>query len=544
MAKSEKKVFLEYDHDLKTAVQLLIQNAAEKVILNIPRNSVLGSKLNNFWALKKECAGAGKELLIESVDDHILELAALAGIAAVNPVFRVREKVIADILPRSSFRQKEAAPQKVVAEKPVFEEAALKKRAPLNSPEREESVPSSFGDFRGKSFNYKTRTKAKVNFRKTFAVLIVVLLGFVGAFALAIDVLPKATIILTLKKMPVDFAENVEISSNTASPNFEGGKIVLPGEFLSASKNMEMSFPAVGKETVAVKARGTLVVYNSFSAALQSLVKNTRFESPDGKIFRIEKNLVIPGAEVGDGKIMASKIEVEVVADEPGESYNVGLSSDWRIPGFKGTAKYAGFYAEATRPFSGGFEGERAAANKEDLEQAKIKIEEALRNALESQMLVLMKDRFKLIDGATEFKLLKVEMQSASSSDDKVSVFAEAEMKKLVFEEETLKKAIAEKAKSSITSEPARINKFELNYGSPQIDLAAGKMILPVNGSLVFEPDIDQNKILERVLGLNEANLKEIIFSLPGLEKANVSLWPFWVKKVPSKTQKIKIVVE
>lgn len=534
---------MEREQKLGDIVAFLIDNPAGKVILNIPKNSVLGSKLNNFWALKKECAGVGKELLIESVDDHILELAALAGIVAVNPVFRVREKVIADILPRSSFRQKKAAPQKVVVEEPV-EETALKKRTPFNSVEREESAQSPFSNFGGKSFNYKTRTRTKVNFRRTFVVLVVVLLGLFGAFALAIDVLPKATIILTLKKMPVDFAENVEISSNVASPNFESGKIVLPGEFLSASKNMEMSFPAVGKETVAVKARGTLVVYNSFSAAPQSLVKNTRFESPDGKIFRIEKNLVIPGAEERDGKIMASKIEVEVVAQEPGESYNIGPSSDWRIPGFKGTAKYDGFYAEATRPFSGGFEGERPAANQEDLEQAKIKIEEALRNALKSQMLVLMKDRFKLIDGATDFKLLKVEMQSASTSDDKVSVFAEAEMKQLVFEEETLKKVIAEKAKSLITSEPARINKFELNYGSPQIDLAAGKMTLPVNGSLVFEPDIDQNKILERVSGLNEANLKEIIFSLPGLEKANVSLWPFWVKKVPSKTQKIKIVVE
>ena len=56
------------------------------------------------------------------------------------------------------------------------------------------------------------------------------------------------------------------------------------------------------------KARGSLTVYNEYSSSPQTLVATTRFESPEGKIFRIEKNIVVPGAKIEEGKIIASTI--------------------------------------------------------------------------------------------------------------------------------------------------------------------------------------------------------------------------------------------
>ena len=75
---------------------------AEKIILNIPKNSVLGSSVHNFQILERECETAGKELAIESVDERILGLASLATIPAINPVFKTRERAVMDILPNES----------------------------------------------------------------------------------------------------------------------------------------------------------------------------------------------------------------------------------------------------------------------------------------------------------------------------------------------------------------------------------------------------------------------------------------------------------
>src|SRR3989338_206998 len=96
---SEKKISLDSKDDFKTALDLMAQTDAAKIILIVPKDSVLGRKQNNFQVLKKESTALQKELIIESIDDHILELASLVGIQALNPVFKTKERVVADIVP-------------------------------------------------------------------------------------------------------------------------------------------------------------------------------------------------------------------------------------------------------------------------------------------------------------------------------------------------------------------------------------------------------------------------------------------------------------
>ena len=43
------------------------------------------------------------------------------------------------------------------------------------------------------------------------------------------------------------------------------------------------------------KAQGELTVYNNYSEAPQILIKNTRFQTEDGKIFRIGDSITVPG---------------------------------------------------------------------------------------------------------------------------------------------------------------------------------------------------------------------------------------------------------
>ncbi len=73
----------------------------------------------------------------------------------------------------------------------------------------------------------------------------------------------------------------------------------------------------------------------------------TRFLALDGKIFRLTKGITVPGAKIVEGKIIPSSIEAAVIADQPGEAYNIGPVSRFSIPGLKGTPKYEAFYAES-----------------------------------------------------------------------------------------------------------------------------------------------------------------------------------------------------
>ena len=106
------------------------------------------------------------------------------------------------------------------------------------------------------------------------------------------------------------------------------------------------------------------------------------------------------------------------------------------------------------------------------------------------------------------------------------------------------KNIIAEKAKKSLPADSLKIKNFELIYGTPKPDLNSGTMSLKVNGSIVFTSDIKEKDLTAELLGKDENALKSFVFTLPGLEKAKISLWPFWVKKVPAQLKKIEVIIK
>jgi hypothetical protein len=539
---SEKKIFLDRNDDIRVVVDRLINAPTKKVILNIPKDSELGRSLNNFQILKRESATAGKELVIESVDDHILELAGLAKLEATNPVFRVKERVVADILPRYTFdRKKFPVALKITDREPV---SAPPKKIPQKKEER------SF--FASAPLKTSLRTSAPVRaehvsprkkrsfFGWVITISVLISIG-VAVFFLATEILPRAAVDLTLKKTNVDFRENVEFSSKFTDVDLTNPqKIFLPGELLVASKNLEMTFDAHGKEKIETRARGKLIVYNAYSSEAQSIVKGTRFVSPEGKVFRLDAALTIPAAKIENGKIVPSQVEASVTADEVGPDYNVPASKNWRIPGFAGTPKYQGFYAEAAQPMTGGFIGERPKPTEEDLRLAREKMERILKDALTSQVSILLSDELKSLEGTSLFKVLDERVETNPQTPEKFIIWREAEMRYFVFKEKMLRNAITQRAKRNL--EPnLRVVKLTLNYENPVADLEKERLTFLAVGSIQFESDIDFEGLRKNLLGVDEKTLRVRIFTLPGLERATISLWPFWVKRVPLRLEKVKI---
>ncbi|MFH0712898.1 MAG: hypothetical protein V2A55_03565 [Candidatus Jorgensenbacteria bacterium] len=554
--KTEKKFFLDKNEDLDVAVHRLIEARSHIVVLNIPRDSVLASSVSNFHVLKRESSTADKELHVESVDDRILELASLAKIKAFNPVFRQRERIISDILPRPVFKKMPAAS---VEEKIVEEE------------EVEERVAASGGgeprpkEFLGRNEEIYIEPKkivmpveAKKAFRNnkrhrvlkrtfSFALLVLVVLG--GMFV-ANRVLPKATVEMILKKVPVTFAYEVEATSKHQVASAEGTEVILPAELLKAKGNLSLSFPASGREKVERKAGGILTVYNAYSSESQVLVATTRFVSPSGKIFRLAERVTIPGAKIENGKIVPFKINVRVTADEAGNDYNIGPEKHWRIPGFKGDPRYEGFYADSEEAMSGGFVGEEAVPTEEDISKGKAKLLSDLEGVLEAQVLILLSDKFKVFPDAREFEVLNEKIETAGSEDlprsageaGSFRVFAEAELRYLVFEEKMLEEAVVSDAVKTVDSN-TRVKEFVMSYGEPRIDFEKTSMVFPVEGKVVFEPNLDVEELKREFAGQNEEELRKTVFFLSGLERANISLWPFWVQEVPANPDKVKIIL-
>jgi len=560
-----EKIFLEREEGMDVALAKIVSRAADVVHLNLPRRSVFGEIPNAFVALAEETAALGKTIVIESVDEHILELAGVAGFDALQPVFARYERPVSDIIPRrrSVPRMNDAS---LARASPPYRTATVRKGSARRAakPAERKSTKEETADFLPpRPRQHRIDEGIPPVFDETFSGTIVrppleppanarrtrrwvrATIGGAGILAaagvIAWFVLPEATVALTMKKSVVRFNEPVTV---TADPALKvPGALVVPGEVLTARANLSLPFITERTETVSARASGVLTVYNSYSSAPQVLVRNTRFESPDKKIFRMEQQVTIPGAKVEGGNVTPSSATVRVIAEEAGESYNLPPSSGWRIPGFAGRPQYEGFYAEAKEGMKGGFVGERARPTAVELANARAKTAEALADALEGQFLIIASDRFSSLPESRRFRLVREEATPDPDDPRTFHLFGEGVMEQIVFEESTLKEALVAKAARALPGE-LEVREFSYQLSTSTPDFERGTLAFSAQGEGVFIEPFDIEAFRASVAGKREEELKAAVFALPGVEAAKVSLSPFFVRSVPSNIDKIEVVVE
>ncbi len=545
--KLEKKIFLDRSDGLDIAVDAVIGASAVRVILNIPKRSVLGESMHNFQVLKRESETAEKELTVESIDEHILELASVAKIPALNPIFKTRERAVTDIIPRTSFKLPEGTDKEIVRREPdeVEEESEVrpkpKKRLWQRGREEKKKEERPVVLHEEAERKRPTREKRGRRFVVSFASFVALL---VVGFVLVVYILPRVTIQMSLKKTEANFNAAVTVLTSAATAVVNQNALTLPGQLLTAKKNLVMSFKAEGTtEQVDGYAEGTLTVFNGYSKTAQAFVKNTGFESPDGKIFRGLNAFTVPGAKTVNGELQPSSIDIKVRAEKPGDAYNISLSSDlWMIPKLKAPL-YGKFYATMKEPMSGGFSGTKVVPQEDDITNAKAKVAQPLRNALETQMALSGSENFKLLSEAVRFEVTNQTVVNSTSSDGTFAVFSEGTLSELVFDEGMLKQALMELAGIS-NGEDMQINGFILEYTTTTANFSDGKLVFSVSGSFSIQQKIDLDRLRSQVAGQNENDLKATLFSIPGLERANISFWPFWVTQVPESAGKIDFVVQ
>jgi len=187
-------------------------------------------------------------------------------------------------------------------------------------------------------------------------------------------------------------------------------KKIIIGQVFEENKIISREFFASGETKEGQKASGKIRVYNNYSDVPQVLVKNTRFISDKGNLFRTVEKITVPGGVYEKGKLQPGYIDVGVVADQAGEEYNIGPAT-FSIPGFVGTAKYTAFYGKSFEAMSDGFIGDVPQILSDDISKAK---EILLASAIEEGKISLenkISSDFVLLKEAVSFEVI-----SATSS--------------------------------------------------------------------------------------------------------------------------------
>lgn len=313
---------------------------------------------------------------------------------------------------------------------------------------------------------------------------------------------------------------------------------------MKISKDKGVIVPASGESEVSRKASGTIIVYNNATAGSQRLRATTRFETPDGKIYRTQNDITVPGKRLVSGKEEPGSIEVVVYADEPGADYNIGLS-DFTLPGLEGGALFSSVYARSKTPMTGGFVGTEKAVSEADKTKARAELEAGLKSELLSEARAQVPDGFILIDELSSFTFEELP-QTESSNQSNTTFNLRGNLEGAMFKEDDLITHISREKAGLSPGDIAEILDIDsINFAfastSAVNPLLGDTLSFTASGSAVVLWRTDETALKADLLGRKKSELNAVLNNYPNIVEASATVRPFWKTSFPSGGEDIVI---
>lgn len=399
-----------------------------------------------------------------------------------------------------------------------------------------------------KKFKFKFPTIGLAGFKlptvKPLAFVSLGIVVFLGIVIFSYGGSAKITIHPT--KKPIDLVFKISASDKYSSVNDLPDKLTakIPGQVFTVQKEISQKFDASGQKDAVQKARGKLTIYNETDVS-QALVTTTRFESETKLVYRTLTSVVVPAAKVKSGQTVPGTVDVDIIADKAGPEYNTSSTAKFGVVAFReknDLDKSAHIYGKLSEAIRGGINGKSTIVSDTDYNAAKDtliqQLTKELNDSLKSQTL-----QFKIVyssgvDAADPISTSKPD-DTATNFDMKIS----ASIKTIGFKESDLFEVIGNYAEK----DGGRIvlpEKLEISYQKVYLD--------KVNNVLEFQAQvkgnefskIDPDTFVDNLVGKKEQDLRDYLAANADIESAKVVLAPFWIKKVPADTNRIKFDIE
>lgn len=290
---------------------------------------------------------------------------------------------------------------------------------------------------------------------------------------------------------------------------------------------------ATGISAEGRKARGEIVVYNTSSVS-QKLISQTRFQAPDGKIYRIQESIVVPSN---------GSVETTVYADKPGPEYNIGLA-DFTIPGLKGSPRYEKVYGRSKTEMSGGSMGTVLFVSEDDINNTRENLKKKIEDYLKEIIFKQKPGDYLLYEKAIKMDFYDdpTNPQTGDIISDKTFVFKEkGKLTGFLIKKDDLSTALADKYipqeknnAKAVDLEGLEFDLLSKNSGDTEINFN-------LKGRLNFVWNIDTDSLIKELM--NEKDYNSVFNRYPRIKKAEIIFKPFWWRFMPRKESRIHIEV-
>lgn len=353
------------------------------------------------------------------------------------------------------------------------------------------------------------------------------------------------------------FQTKLTVDKKAVTPDF--AVALLPGRIFEKEKTFSEEFFSSGKAIKEKKAEGIIRIYNDYQYS-QPLIKDTRFQAPLEKFqpslnqekdeypwFRTLEVVTVPANSFRD---------VKVVADSPGEKYNIAAST-FSVPGLAGTPQYTFVYGKSSDPMKGGLKQELPSVTEEDLQKAKDTLTEKAKKEIEDLLKSDIPSELVFLEGALETKILETfSLAKAGMEVEKFNYQLKARATSLFFKKEDIENFVQSFITSQISDyipptavlpegraqgKKIYLPSLKIDYSPEDINLKAGKIILNLEMKAKIYSAIDEISLKQ---GLAQKSLTEAQISLEShhlITGVKIKLWPFWLTRIPKDLEKIKI---
>ncbi len=386
--------------------------------------------------------------------------------------------------------------------------------------------------YRPRMRDVQSRVRTRRQRPKTSSVMFGLGLGaFVVAVALYTYVFNSATITVVPKYKDVqDFSRVITFTKEGDTTN----SVPFLTETVSLSKSKVLSRSESRK--VETKASGKVTIYNNFDNEPQRLIKNTRFESSTGKIYRINDSVVVPGKSGST----PGEVEVTLYADSTGSDYNM-TSSDFTIPGFRGTPRYDGFYAKSKAAFTGGSSGTKSLVSLADINAAKDALALELEKDIKEEVKKITKEGYVTMVDATQVIYEDNEAELSSGDGDMYKVTATgyvmlAQSSRLA---ETIASSVVGYDKAPVRLGYAETLSFVRRDTSPVVNATSLPLLVEGIPRVIWV--VDKESIRSMVTGKDTDEFKTLMKSILSIESAEIRFSPMWLSRFPSDIEKVTV---
>ncbi len=315
----------------------------------------------------------------------------------------------------------------------------------------------------------------------------------------------------------------------------------VKGEIWKSTKEKEKIFQVQNTDIEKTgRAKGEINIINNNTRS-QTLVKTTRFLTPDNILFRLDKTVVIPSK---------GKIKATVTADKEGIKGDIKPPLKLTIPGLRKNLQDK-IYGEVTKPFSGGLI-KIGKLTEQDINQAVKKTTEEINEQAQIDFLANFFETKKMFppentDIVSMAKIIQQEITPEIGSEtNEFKIKIKADIEGIIFDKEAILNIAQNKF---INSLPKSERFISIDEGSLKISLDTPsntnqtkhtKLKVQITGfSGINENFINKNYIK----GKSKEKIEEEFRNNPQIADIEITLSPIWIRKIPSIEKNINIYI-